>query len=187
MLPEGFTDLRTITGLSFDIGYHRADNFTGAPVIGYEAPGAWLREPAASALRLALADLAQEDLALVVYDAYRPLRACRAMVAWCEANEPRLLDGYIARDSRHARGVAIDVGLTYLAGGVLPMGSAWDTFDASATFACAVGAARANRVRLRDAMVRAGFRPYEREWWHFELSIDPLPPAVDVPYAAPSR
>jgi D-alanyl-D-alanine dipeptidase len=183
VLPEGFTDLRAIAGLSFEIGYHRADNFTGAEVPGYGAPGAWLVARAANALERALADLAREALGLIVYDAYRPQRAVRAMSAWCEANDPRLLDGYISRESRHARGVAIDVGLTHLAGGVLPMGGGWDTFDASATFTHAIGAARANRVRLRDAMIGAGFAPYDREWWHFELPLDPLPPAIDVPYA----
>ena len=75
--PEGFTDLRSIAGLSFEIGYHREDNFTGARVPGYDAPGAWLLDAAARAVKVALADLAREDLGLIVYDAYRPLRACR--------------------------------------------------------------------------------------------------------------
>ena len=35
--------------------------------------------------------------------------------------------------------------------------------------------ARANRLRLRNAMIAAGFRPYDREWWHFTLRNEPFP------------
>jgi D-alanyl-D-alanine dipeptidase len=28
---------------------------------------------------------------------------------------------------------------------------------------------------LRDLMVAEGFRPYRREWWHFELIDEPFP------------
>jgi D-alanyl-D-alanine dipeptidase len=30
-----------------------------------------------------------------------------------------------------------------------------------------------NRLRLRRAMVRRGFAPYDAEWWHFTFSSDP--------------
>jgi D-alanyl-D-alanine dipeptidase len=35
--------------------------------------------------------------------------------------------------------------------------------------------AKANRVLLASAMRRGGFRPYDREWWHFTLSHEPFP------------
>ena len=40
-----------------------------------------------------------------------------------------------------------------------------------------------NRKRLRAAMSRRGFRPYEREWWHFDYPSDPPPAPIDIPYA----
>lgn len=131
-----------------------------------------------------LADLAPRRLTLVVYDAYRPARATRAMVAWCaRTNNAHLLDGYVGRRSRHNRGVAIDVGLAHRdSGGVLPMGTDWDAFHPGSGFDAATGAARANRRALRDAMTGRGFVPYSREWWHFELPVEPLPPERDVPY-----
>ena len=29
-----------------------------------------------------------------------------------------------------------------------------------------------NRMLLREMLEYAGFTPYEREWWHFDLSAD---------------
>jgi D-alanyl-D-alanine dipeptidase len=38
-----------------------------------------------------------------------------------------------------------------------------------------VGAtARQNRQLLKSSMAGAGFRPYAREWWHFELIDEPF-------------
>ena len=33
----------------------------------------------------------------------------------------------------------------------------------------------ANRMLLRRAMLRAGFRPIACEWWHFTLENEPYP------------
>ena len=32
-----------------------------------------------------------------------------------------------------------------------------------------------NRMILREAMLRHGFKPYECEWWHFTLKDEPFP------------
>ncbi|MBX3276015.1 MAG: D-alanyl-D-alanine carboxypeptidase family protein [Sandaracinaceae bacterium] len=184
MLPDDFVDLATLPALRFAIGYATPSNFTGAPLPGYDTAGAWLHRSAADALARVLERLARERLTLVVYDAYRPLRATEAMVAWCAAHgREDLFDGWIGRTSRHHHGVAIDVGLAWRESGApLPMGGAWDAFGPESHFEGAVGAARANRRALRAAMVAEGFAPYWREWWHFERPTTPLPPARDAPY-----
>ena len=33
----------------------------------------------------------------------------------------------------------------------------------------------ANRMILRDAMLRHGFKPLDSEWWHFTLKDEPFP------------
>jgi D-alanyl-D-alanine dipeptidase len=33
----------------------------------------------------------------------------------------------------------------------------------------------ANRMILREAMLRHGFKPLEEEWWHFTLKEEPYP------------
>ncbi|MGE0788654.1 MAG: M15 family metallopeptidase [Sandaracinaceae bacterium] len=182
--PPDFVDLRSIVGLRFAIGYASHDNFTGAPLPGYETGAAWLHRAAAEALARAAEALRSRRLTFVVYDAYRPLRATRAMVDYCEREgQEWLLDGWVGRTSRHNRGVAIDVGLAHLASGEpLDMGSAWDAFDPSSYVVNATGAARAARRELAQAMTTVGFVPYEKEWWHFELRLDPMPEPCDIPY-----
>ncbi|MBQ4434392.1 MAG: peptidase M15, partial [Bacteroidales bacterium] len=32
-----------------------------------------------------------------------------------------------------------------------------------------------NRMILRRAMMRHGFKPYNEEWWHFTLKNEPYP------------
>src|ERR1700722_8563553 len=48
--PAGFVDASKIAGVRIHIGYATAENFTGAPLPGYAAAGAWLLAPAAEAL-----------------------------------------------------------------------------------------------------------------------------------------
>jgi len=76
------------------------------------------------------------------------------------------------------------VGLVELATGrTIDMGGAWDSFTPqSATFAVD-GEPRAHRVRLRETMVRHGFRPHDGEWWHFAWATTVDAPVLDVPYA----
>jgi zinc D-Ala-D-Ala dipeptidase len=109
--------------------------------------------------------------------------------------------GYIASRSRHSLGAAVDVGmvrgddkeaLTPETGGrcdgpfeqraqesTLDMGTAYDCFSARSAAASAQvsAAARANRERLRNALEKAGFRNYSREWWHYELTAGRAPGA----------
>jgi D-alanyl-D-alanine dipeptidase len=44
-----------------------------------------------------------------------------------------------------------------------------------------------NRLLLRNLMVRYGFRPYSREWWHFQLNNDPFGQAFDFPIVPRTR
>lgn len=183
-LPAGFTDLATLPGVRFEIAYATPANFTGAPLDGYGCGGAWLRAEAATALATVEAALEADGLGLLVYDAYRPARASRAMVDWATAADrlDLLTDGYVARRSNHNSGRAVDLTLYDRATGApLDMGTPFDTFSAASHTTHATGAVLTNRLRLRDAMVSAGFTPYSREWWHFAWSAaDPTP--VDVPY-----
>lgn len=114
--------------------------------------------------------------------------------------------GYIAARSTHSRGSTVDLGLVPLSlaaapppwsgkgplapctagkgdrteDGTVDLGTGFDCFDARAHFAFQdIGAAaRANRTLLRSAMVRQGFVPYDREWWHFRLAREPYPNRV---------
>ena len=155
--------------------YATPENFTGAPLPGYEAPRALLRREAAAALARVQARLRTGDMGLKVFDGYRPVRATLAMVEWAErTGRGELVDsGYIARRSRHNLGVAVDLTLVDLVTGTeVPMGTPFDTFTPEAHTANAEGRVRRYRDILVRAMESEGFENYEKEWWHFSYPLE---------------
>lgn len=109
--------------------------------------------------------------------------------------------GYLATRSAHSRGSTVDLGIVpsgfssptppdassplractlpkgeRLEDGTIDLGTGYDCLDvAGSTSNAAVGAvALRNRQTLKSYMVKAGFRPYAREWWHFELINEPF-------------
>lgn len=169
------TNVQTIDArIRVDLRYRGTDNFTGAPLPGYEGNVAYLRREAAIALALVEQDLAHDSLGLLVYDSYRPVRATNAMVAWTvrEHREQLVTDGYISDRSRHNLGVAIDCTIVDAkTGQPLDMGTPFDTFSEAAHTANATGAAATNRANFVAVMKKRGFTNYEQEWWHFTYAV----------------
>jgi zinc D-Ala-D-Ala dipeptidase len=222
MLPPGFVYLRDVDNtIAQDIRYATADNFTGRPLPGYNAAECVLRREAAEALKRVQADLAKDNLSLKVYDCYRPTRAVRAMAAWSHDGEdnpatrrfyPSLHKrnlfalGYIAMQSRHSTGTAIDLTLIRLPVTPAPrfdpaasygpctgpvarrapdnsidMGTAFDCFDTRSYGASSAvnPEQRRSRAALNAAMRRHGFANYFREWWHYSFTGADEPRAYD--------
>jgi D-alanyl-D-alanine dipeptidase len=192
--PAGFLDAASrVPGLAVDMRYTGAENFTGRPVPGYDAPVCLLAAPAADALARVQARLAPSGLGLKVYDCYRPARAVASFAAWARdpADQTRKADyypnvdksklfdlGYIAERSGHSRGATLDVTLIDLATRAeIDMGSGYDLFDALSwpDDPRPTPAQRANRLLLQTAMTAEGFRPLREEWWHFTLNAEPWP------------
>lgn len=182
---EAMVDLSSITPAPLlEIRYATDDNFTGAPLPGYEAARALLRPDAAAALTRVAARLREQGLGLKVWDAYRPRRASRAMVDWASrtGNSWVIEQGYVAPESGHNRGATIDLTLVRLQNGEeLDMGTTYDQFDESAHTANASGTVRQNRARLVEAMAAEGWENYPLEWWHFSRPTGAA--AMDVPLA----
>lgn len=178
--PDGqaeslLVDVRTLDpAILVDLRYATANNFTGAVLPGYGAQKALLRREAAQALARVEARLRTGGLGLRIWDAYRPVRATRAMVVWAErAGRTDLLDQeYIARRSRHNLGVAVDLTLVDLVTGTeLDMGTPFDTFSEAAHTANAEGRVLRYRQILVRAMQEEGFQNYTNEWWHFSFPV----------------
>ncbi len=172
------------SSIAVRLRYFTHDNFTGAPLPGYEANRAYLRREAAVALSRVQRLLRADGLGLLVWDGYRPVSATEGMVAWAErtGNMKLFKQGYIARRSRHNMGVAVDLTLVALdTGAPLEMGTPYDTFSQAAHTANATGVAARNRQRLVSAMQAQGFINYDQEWWHFSIVVpDPVPFNVPV-------
>lgn len=171
-----------IPGLRLDIRYATTNNFMRQQL--YPIPAAFLRHPAAVALRNAQQELARQGLGLKVLDAYRPYSVTERM--WVPIQD----EDYVAnpaRGSRHNRGAAVDLTLIDLrTGAELPMPTAYDDFTPRARhdFQDLSPDVVANRARLREVMTRHGFDPLPSEWWHYDFRGWQRFELMDVPLTA---
>ena len=176
-----------------DVRYYSTYNFTGDRVDGYEQPLVLLTREAAAALARVNRDMRAKGLRLVLYDGYRPQRAVDHFVRWAEdtadtrmkpvfypdVDKADLFDkGFIARRSGHSRGSTVD--LTLLdekTGTLLDMGGPFDFFGplSHPDFPGITEKQHHNRMLLREAMLKHGFKPLSTEWWHFTLVDEPYP------------
>jgi D-alanyl-D-alanine dipeptidase len=192
---DGFVDLASfIPDAILEIRYHTSYNFVGEPIDGYEQPTALLTREAAEALRAVSDDVMAQGYRLKIYDAYRPQCAVDHFVRWA-SNLPDTLmkryfypgveksslfeEEYIMKKSGHTRGSTVDLTLFDMTTEKeLDMGGTFDRFgieshpDYTATL---TPQQYANRMILRDAMVRHGFKTLDSEWWHFTLVNEPYP------------
>lgn len=180
--PPGFVRLADLVPtIKEDMRYAGKENFIGRPVPGYKVPQCWLRREAAEALAAVAKEAEAHGLRLVVYDCYRPQRATRAFIAWAgdEADQamkasyyPQIdkneifAQGYIAKESMHSLGIAVDIGFLDH-----DFGTPFDLFDAaSATdYPNISPVARKNRETLFALMTKHGFENLPQEWWHFSF------------------
>jgi D-alanyl-D-alanine dipeptidase len=192
--PDTFIDAASVApGLLVEARYATAHNFVGMPIEGYDRPICYLTKPAAAALALVVKDLETKELTLKTYDCYRPERAVAHFVRWARnfgdlkmkaefyphVDKSTLFrDGYIAARSGHSRGSTVDLTLARRADGEpLDMGTPFDFFSPRSwpSDHHVSAEAQANRALLAQAMARRGFRPYDKEWWHFTLRHEPYP------------
>lgn len=185
-----------------EIRYFSTYNFIGDRIPGYDEPVALLTRQAADSLKAVSDELLRQGYRLKVFDAYRPQCAVDYFLEWAKDTEdvrmreyfyPELEksvlipQGYIAEKSGHSRGSTIDLTLFDMtAGKEVDMGCTFDYFGVAShpdiLPGQEAGAYRPineeqyrNRMILRDAMLRHGFKPYNSEWWHFTLENEPFP------------
>ena len=194
MDPSGFVLLADfVPGIVQEIRYYSTYNFVGERIDGYEEPCALLTREAARALKAVANEVNAQGYRLKIYDAYRPACAVRYFVLWGvedldlrmkpyfypDLEKQELFQkGYIASQSSHSRGSAVDLTLLDMSTGrEVDMGSPFDLFsEISHPDSRAVTDEQyANRMFLQKAMVRNGFQTLDCEWWHFRLADEPYP------------
>ena len=176
-----------------EIRYYSTYNFIGDRIDGYEEPIALLTEEAAQALAEVSEDLKEEGYRLKVYDAYRPQSAVTMFWTWSKDREDTRMKeyfypevdksdlnmyGYVAKHSGHSRGSTVDLTLFDMdTEKEVDMGSTYDYFgdESHPDYSGITDEQRENRMILRDAMMRHGFKPIATEWWHFTLKDEPYP------------
>ena len=194
MNPSGFVLLADyIPQIVQEIRYYSTYNFIGDRIDGYEEPCAILTIEAARALKAVSSELIVQGYRLKVFDAYRPMPAVKQFVLWGIEDQdirmkpyfyPDLVKqelfsrGYIAKQSSHSRGSAVDLTLLDMrTGKELDMGSPFDLFSevSHPDYKGITEEQYHNRMILRRAMMRNGFLPIDCEWWHFSLKNEPYP------------
>ena len=176
-----------------EIRYYSTYNFVGDRIDGYEEPVALLTKEAATALKEASDDLEAQGYRLKIYDAYRPQMAVTNFVNWAEdIDDTRMKEyfypdldksvlfdqGYIAEHSGHSRGSTVDLTLFDMkTEKELDMGGTFDYFGelSHPDYTDITEEQYANRMILREAMLKHGFKPLAEEWWHFTLEDEPYP------------
>jgi len=193
-LPEGFVYGKSvIPDIDVELRYYSSNNFVGDTITGYKTNTLIVTKPTADALRKVQDELAEQNLCLRVYDAYRPQRAVNNFISWAKDLEDIRMkesfypnvekqhlfrDGYIASRSGHSRGSTVD--LTIIDANTLEpldMGSPYDFFGEPSWVAYQnlLEIQKKNRQLLQSVMQKHGFRNYPQEWWHFTLRGEPFP------------
>ena len=176
-----------------EIRYYSTYNFVGDRIDGYEQPVAFITKEAATALRAASDDLVKQGYRLKIYDAYRPHKAVSHFMRWAkdfsdvrmkkyfypDLEKDRLFPlGYIAERSGHSRGSTVDLTLFDMnTEKEADMGGTFDFFGEKShpDYRKITKEQYNNRMILRRAMMKHGFRPLPEEWWHFTLENEPYP------------
>ncbi len=193
-LPKGFVYIDDmIPSVHLDIRYYGEYNFVGQHIDGYKAPLAIMSLKGVTALKKVSDELEKKGYLLLIYDAYRPQKGVNDFVRWSkDAKDTKmkiefypLLDkrnlfklGFISSKSGHTRGSTIDLSLVHKSTGkVVDMGSPFDFFgDISNHGTKLINKQQTgNRNVLKNAMVKYGFKPYSKEWWHYTLINEPFP------------
>jgi D-alanyl-D-alanine dipeptidase len=163
-------------------------------VNGYKAKKAFMAKKPAAALCEVQKAAKKKGLGLKIYDGYRPVKAVKFFMDWAQLPEtnPMIKDlyypkftrlelferGFIAKQSSHSRGAAVDLTLYELASGKdLDMGSGFDYFDEMSYTETnlVTKEQQANRLLLKQLMESKGFQNFSQEWWHYSFKPEPFP------------
>ena len=155
-----------VPGVVLDLRYATTNNITG--MVLYPEAKAYLRQETIRKLRRVSRELKEEGYRLVIWDAWRPADAQRAL--WQAKPDGKFLTPP-SKISRHRRGTSVDVSLADMDGKILSMPSEFDEFNAKADEDFSdVPKEKAQRARtLRNIMFKAGFSGVPDEWWHYDL------------------
>lgn len=182
-----------IPDVIYEIRYYSTFNFVGERIDGYEAPIALLTKEATAALKKANETLLAKGYRLKIFDAYRPQTAVNHFIRWAENVEDTLMKQYfypevdksrlfeldfICARSGHSRGSTVDLTLFDMnTQREVDMGGTFDWFGEKShpDYENITAEQKELRNILRDAMIAAGFKPFDTEWWHFTLENEPFP------------
>lgn len=191
-LPRNFVYLKDVApSIHQEIRYAGTSNFIGKIIPGYKKPRCILTQSAADALVKVQKDLKDQSLSLKVFDCYRPQKSVDHFSAWAknlsdrkmkasyypEVSKDQLFNlGYIAIRSGHSRGSTVDLTLISEDKRELDMGTPFDFFSplSHTENSSVTPEQKKNRLFLKSAMEKHGFKNLPEEWWHYTLKREPF-------------
>ena len=171
-----------IPGLKVELKYSTTDNFIKTDVYG-DLEQCYLQSETVDMLKKVSEHLKamRPDLSLLAYDCVRPVSVQRQMwdVVHGTPQQRYVANPNTKTGSIHNYGCAVDLTIAGRGGKPLDMGTPFDFFGRAAQPRHELDLYRkgkltrrqwANRLLLREIMVRVGFIPIASEWWHFNCA-----------------
>jgi len=193
-LPTGFVYLHQLDStISEKLLFATDENFVGAPLDKYNGNQVICTRKAALALMKAQKALRKTNphWSLQVADAYRPASAVGHIQRWAkdltdqktkekyypDIDKEDLLGAFLAaKRSSHSRGSTFDVVIIDTrTNEQLDYGPEFFGDYAHSDYPDLTHDQRQNRLFLRKLMKAHGFKPYDKEFWHFTLIDEPFP------------
>ena len=182
MIEQGLVDIQTLDStIMVELKYSTTDNFVKTDVYG-DLTRAYLQAKPAEMLVKASKALQEKypDYRLLVYDAARPLTVQHTLWNLLDSIPPKKREDFVASPaiaSIHNFGSAVDLTVYDLqTKKPLDMGTKYDFFGDLAYPRLEYKMLKegkltkeqvANRIVLREAMIKSGYMRIESEWWHF--------------------
>ncbi len=182
MIKQGLVDIQTLDStIMVELKYSTTDNFVKTDVYG-DLTRAYLQSKPAEMLVKASKALQEKypDYRLLVYDAARPLTVQHTLWNLLDSIPPKKREDFVASPaiaSIHNFGSAVDLTVyDNVNKKPLDMGTKYDFFGDLAYPRLEYKMLKegklnkeqvANRIVLREAMIKSGYMRIESEWWHF--------------------
>ncbi|MEM0542151.1 M15 family metallopeptidase [Flavobacterium sp. j3] len=151
----------------YDMKYATDDNFLKEKV--YPCDECFLRVKTVKSLLEANKTFLENGYRIKIFDCYRP-KAIQKKMFQLVPNAT-----YVAnpkKGSIHNRGGAVDITLVDSLGIEVDMGTKFDFFgeEASHNYQNLTEEILANRKFLKEVMLQNNFKPFDSEWWHYNLN-----------------
>lgn len=152
-----------------ELKYATTDNITGQVI--YDFTDAFLRYGTVKKLAQVQNELLASGYSLKIWDAYRPIEAqAKLWEAKPDAN-------YISNPSKytsHNFGNTVDVTIVATDGSYVDVPTGFDDFTdlADINFEDVTDPEAVEHAELlQNTMTKYGFKPYKKEWWHFQDTV----------------
>ena len=174
----GLVELTEKQGFIIDLRYATKKNFMEYRLYPKKAK-ALMTKSTAKKLKKANKLASKKGYKIKIWDAYRPLSVQWEM--WYKIQN-HMFVAYPLEDSKHSKGVSVDVTLVNRKGKDLKMPTKFDSFSEKAgrIYTNNSKKVQQNVDFLTEIMLEAGFTAISSEWWHYNDINDDFP-TLDVP------